>query len=324
MNVDTEHLPVNRKESIPVARLLDRMTNELDLEVIAGFQGIGRPVYVSDVNRPGLALGGYLDYFADNRVQILGNTEIHYMEGLTTAQLQHRLEQMFSFEIPAFLLSRSLRPRNIVLDMCNRRGVPVLRSRRNTDEVISRVIVFLAEEFSPETVVHGSAVECFGVGCLIVGPPGIGKSETVLELVERGHLFVADDVVALKKMHEDALYAQTSPVVEHHMEIRGVGIIDIKSVYGVGRVLNSKRMHIIVELEEWKAETQYDRTGLTDAFAAILGVKIPILLIPVRPGRNIAIIVEVAALNYRLKEFGIHPARELNQRLLGMMHKQDA
>lgn len=303
--------------------MLDEMADDLELEVLCGFQGIGRSVFTSDINRPGLALGGYLEYFASDRVQILGNTEIHYMEQLSSAELQHRLESMFSFEIPAFLLSRNLKPSNIFMDMCNRRGIPVLRSRKTTDEVISRIILFLAEEFSPETIVHGSAVDCYGVGCLIVGAPGIGKSETALELVERGHRIVADDVVALKRRREDSLYAESSPVIEHHMEIRGIGIIDIKSVYGVGRVRNSKRIGLVVELEEWSKESEYDRTGLSEEFVSVLGVRIPYLLIPVRPGRNIAIILEVAALNHRLKELGVHPAQKLNERLLSLMSNGD-
>ncbi len=319
--MDTQNLPVNRKESIPVARLLDRMADELELEVIAGFQGIGRPVLISDINRPGLALGGYLDYFANDRIQILGNTEIHYMEQLSMAELEARLEGIFAFEVPAFLLSRNLRPQPLFLDMCNRRGIPVLLSKTTTDEVISSIILFLADEFSPETVIHATAVDCYGVGCLIVGAPGIGKSETALELVERGHRLVADDVVSLKKQRGESIMAETSPVIEHHMEIRGIGIIDIKSVYGVGRVRNSERIGLVVELEEWNEQAQYDRTGLSESFVNILGVKAPYLLIPVRPGRNIAIIVEVAALNHRLKELGVHPAQELNQRLMNLMNQ---
>ncbi|MBN2311050.1 MAG: HPr(Ser) kinase/phosphatase [Candidatus Hydrogenedentes bacterium] len=322
--MDTQNLPVNRKDRIAVARLLDAMSDDLDLNVIGGFQGIGRSVFTADINRPGLALSGYLEYFASDRVQILGNTEIHFMEQLSPSQLQHRLERMFSFEIPAFVLSRNLRPRNLFLDICNRRGIPVLQSRRTTDEVISRIILFLAEEFSPETLVHGTAVDCYGVGCLIVGAPGIGKSETALELVERGHRIVADDVVTLKRRRQDSLYAETSPVIEHHMEIRGVGIIDIKNVFGVGRVRNSKRIGLVVELEEWSQDAEYDRTGLVEEFVTVLNVRIPYLLIPVRPGRNIAIIIEVAALNHRLKELGVHPAHELNQKLMNLMAKDNA
>jgi HPr kinase/phosphorylase len=190
--------------------------------------------------------------------------------------------------------------------------------------VISRIILFLADEFSPETIVHGTAVECYGVGCLIVGAPGIGKSETALELVERGHRVVADDVVALRRRREDSLFAETSPVIEHHMEIRGVGIVDVKSVFGVGRVRNSIPIGLVAELEEWSEAAEYDRTGLTEEFVTILGVRIPYLLIPVRPGRNIAIIIEVAALNHRLRELGVHPAQSLNQKLMSLMSENNA
>jgi len=313
------NLPVRRKQSIAVARLFERMEAELELEVLAGFQGMGRPVLISDVNRPGLALSGYLEYFASDRVQVLGNTEIHFMETLAPSMLQSRLDRMFSFEIPAFVLSRHLEPSNLFLDLCNRRGTPVLRSSASTDDVITRIILFLADEFSPETSVHGTALDVYGVGCLIVGAPGVGKSETALELVERGHVLVADDMVKLRRSREDLLYAETNPVVEHHMEIRGLGIIDIKSVFGVGRVRNNKEIGLIIELEEWQQDKDYDRTGLNEDFREILSVRIPYLLIPVRPGRNIAIIAEVAALNYRLKELGVHPAAELDERLKNLI-----
>ncbi len=317
--MDTHSLPINRQKSISVARLLERMGASLELETLAGFQGIRRPVLISDINRPGLALSGYLDYFANDRVQVLGNTEIHYMERLLSSVLQNRLESMFSFEIPAFVLSRHLQPSSLLLDMCNRRGIPVLRSSKTTDEVISHIILFLAEEFSPTTTIHGTALDCYGVGILLLGAPGIGKSETALELVERGHRLIADDVVGLRKGREDCLYAETNPIVEHHMEIRGVGIIDIRSIFGVGRVLNSMPINLMIELEEWNDKVQYDRTGLSEAYADILGVRIPHLVIPVRPGRNIAIIIEVAALNHRLKALGEHPALRFNERLMGLM-----
>lgn len=319
--MNTQDLLVRRAGNLAVARLLDHFAD--DLHAIGGYQGMGRRMYTSDVNRPGLALGGYLDYFASDRIQILGNTEIHYMERLTTSELEYRLENMFSFEIPAFVLSRDLRPSNIFMDMCNRRGIPVLSSPLSTDELISRIIIYLAEEFAPETEAHGTAVDCFGVGLMMVGAPGIGKSEIALELVERGHLLVADDLVALRRIREDTLNATSNPQIEHCMEIRGVGIIDIKSMFGVGRVTNSKRISLIVELEEWNETKDYDRTGLTEDHVDILGVKVPYLLIPVRPGRNIAIIVEVAALNHRLKESGVRPAEELNKRILALMSETE-
>jgi HPr kinase/phosphorylase len=316
--MNTDKLVAKRISSMPVARLLDHFRDALT--VIAGHQGIGRQVYTGDLNRPGLALTGYLDYFASDRVQILGNTEIHYMERLPVSALESRLENMFSFEIPAFLLSRNLRPIDLFLDMCNSRGIPVIISPLSTDELISRVIVYLADEFAPETEIHGTAVDCYGVGMLMVGKPGIGKSEIALELVERGHLLVADDLVALRRTQDEALVARTNPQIEHCMEIRGVGIIDVKSVFGVGRVTNRKTILLMVELEEWVDGADYDRTGLSEDYREILGVRLPYLKIPVRPGRNIAIIVEVAALNHRLKELGIHPAEMLNQRILEAMN----
>jgi len=319
--MDTDKLPVKRIRSMAVARLLDHFDDLFTL--IAGSQGIGRQVYIGDLNRPGLALSGYLDYFASDRVQILGNTEIHYMERLPVSALENRLENLFSFEIPAFLLSRNLRPMNLFLDMCNRRGIPVITSPLSTDELISRVIIYLAEEFAPETEAHGTAIDCYDVGGLIVGKPGIGKSEVALELVERGHLLVADDLVALRKTQENTLVARTNEQIQHCMEIRGVGIVDVKSLFGVGRVTNRKPISLIVELEEWDEEEDYDRTGLTEDYHELLGVKVPYLRIPVRPGRNVAIIVEVAALNHRLKELGVHPAEDLNRRIIDAMRNSD-
>ncbi len=314
--MDFSTLPVKRKQSVPVSRLLEHMTHDLDFEMLAGYQGTNKPVYTWDVNRPGLALSGYLDYFANDRVQILGNTEIHFMERMASSELAMRLMNMFAFEVPAFVLSRNLTPRPVFLDMCNRNGVPVLRSAMSTDEVISRIILFLTQEFAPETVLHGTAVDVYGVGCLIVGKPGIGKSESALELVERGHRLIADDLIELKRRREDYLYAQTNNIIKHHMELRGVGIVDVRAVFGVGSVRTFKRIGLLVELEEWNADANYDRTGLTKNYVDILGVRIPCLRIPVRPGRNIAIIIEVAALDHRLKELGTNSALQLNEDIM--------
>lgn len=310
--MDFARLPVKRKRFVPVSRLLDREDHGMDFELLAGFQGIDRPVFTWDVNRPGLALSGYLDYFANDRVQILGNTEIHYMERVEPAELANRVANMFAFEIPAFILSRNLTPQPIFLDMCNRYGIPVLRSTMSTDEAISRIILFLAQEFAPESNLHGTAVDVYGVGCLIVGKPGIGKSESALELVERGHRLVADDYVEIQR-RENSIHAKTNHVLKHFIEIRGLGMIDLRSVFGVGSVRDFKRIGLVLELAEWSTVTEFDRLGLTTSFTEILGVRIPYLRIPVRPGRNIAIIIEVAALNWRLKELGIESASLLDE-----------
>ncbi|HOH42421.1 MAG TPA: HPr(Ser) kinase/phosphatase [Candidatus Hydrogenedentes bacterium] len=310
--MDFARLPVKRKRFVPVSRLLNREDHGMDFELLAGFQGIDRPVFTWDVNRPGLALSGYLDYFANDRVQILGNTEIHYMERVEPAELANRIANMFAFEIPAFILSRNLMPQPIFLDMCNRYGIPVLRSTMSTDEAISRIILFLAQEFAPESNLHGTAVDVYGVGCLIVGKPGIGKSESALELVERGHRLVADDYVEIQR-RENSIHAKTNHVLKHFIEIRGLGMIDLRSVFGDGSVRDFKRIGLVLELAEWSTVTEFDRLGLTTSFTEILGVRIPYLRIPVRPGRNIAIIIEVAALNWRLKELGIESASLLDE-----------
>ena len=313
MNLKT--LPIKRRLSVPVVDVFNGMERDMEFELLAGFQGMNRPVFSWDINRPGLALSGYLDYFANDRMQVLGNTEIHFMERMRPAELAARLQGMFSFEIPAFVLSRGLAPQPILMDYCNRSGIPVLRTQLSTDEVISRIILFLTQEFAPEITLHGTVVDVYGVGCLIVGTPGVGKSESALELVERGHRLVADDRVDLKRRRSDYLYAKTNPTLKHHMEIRGLGFIDIRSIYGVGQVRNFKRVSMIVQLEEWDPDAIYDRTGLEEEYEDIMGVKLPLVRIPVRPGRNIAIIIEVAALNQRLKEMGVHMARDLNEEI---------
>ena len=314
--MDFKSLEVNRKRSIPVSRLLEHLTHDMDFEMLAGYQGTGKPIYSWDVNRPGLALSGYVDYFANDRVQILGNTEIHFMERMPASSLATMLANMVSFEIPVFVLSRHLTPPPVFLDMCNRSGIPVLRSAMSTDEVISRIIIYLNDEFAPETTIHGTAVDVYGVGCLILGKTGIGKSETAMELVERGHRLIADDLVELKRRREDYVYAQTNKIVKHHMEIRGLGIVDIRALFGVGHVRDFKRIGLVVELEDWNKESSYDRTGLTYTLEEILGVRLPYLRLPVKPGRNVAIIIEVAALDQRLKEMGINSAQQLNQEII--------
>jgi len=306
---------------LTVGDLYEGQKEQLQLEMVVGSDGLDRPLKISDINRPGLCLSGYLDYFACDRVQVLGNTEIHYMEQLDADLLEDRLRKAFCFNIPCFVVSRGLRPPELFLRLAEERDVPVLRSLKATNDVISRIIVFLSEELSPETTLHGVVVDVFGVGVLIVGRPGVGKSETALELVERGHRLVADDVVVVKR-RRDNLYAQSSPLIGHHMEIRGLGIIDIKNIFGVGSVRNAKRIDLVVELEDWDPSKEYDRIGIEQKTESLLDARVSKLLIPVRPGRNMAIILEVAALNHRLREFGVHSARKLNDEIIATMSER--
>jgi HPr kinase/phosphorylase len=311
-----------RGASLPTVRvstLLEKLSTQLGLKLLAGSSGLDGLLRVSDVNRPGLALAGYLDYFAFDRVQVLGNTETHYMERLDRDLLEERLENILSYEIPCFIVSRGLEPLALFLAMAEKNGVPVLSSSYTTADVISKTIVFLTDEFAPEEWVHGVVMDVYGVGVVLLGKPGIGKSETALELVERGHRLVADDTVIVRRRRENLLFAECSPVIGHHMEIRGVGIIDVKSIFGAGAVRDSKRVGLVIELEQWDEARGYDRVGIEEETHAILGVTLPKRTIPVRPGRNIAVIVEVAALNHRLKEMGTHAAREFDRKLIAQM-----
>jgi len=306
---------------VRVATLLEKLSGQLNLSVLAGSSGLDRLLRVSDVNRPGLALAGYLDYFACDRVQVLGNTETHYMDQLDPDVLRERLEKIFSYEIPCFVVSRGLEPVPVFVAMAEENNVPVLRSSYATADVISKIIVFLADEFEPEEWVHGVVMDVFGVGVLLLGKPGVGKSEAALELVERGHRLVADDTVIVKRRRENLLFAECSPIIGHHMEIRGVGILDVKSIFGAGAVRDAKRVGLVIELEQWDETREYDRLGIDEETHTILGVPLPKRTIPVRPGRNIAIIIEVAALNQRLKEMGTHTARELDKKLIAEMSR---
>ncbi|MCX8064812.1 MAG: HPr(Ser) kinase/phosphatase [Candidatus Hydrogenedentes bacterium] len=313
----------NKISSLPVAEIFkDPICNELNLKLIAGFQGTNRKIYTADINRPGLALTGYLEYFANDRIQVMGNTEINYLRKLTSSNVEARLVSIFSFEVPAFLLSRGLEPPQVFLDVCNRHGVPVIQSTLSTDQVISRVILYLAEKFSPKATIHGTAVDCFGVGVLLVGKSGVGKSETALELVERGHRLVGDDVIVLKKAIEEAIIMEPNPEFEHYMHIRGIGMVDVFAVYGAGHIRRKKELGLIVELVETKRRGAID--NLDELLKGwpnenLLDVKIPFLRIPVGPGRNTAVIVESAALKCRLKELGIDIDKVFAEKSIGRM-----
>lgn len=306
-------------DKITVADLMESEREELDLDILVGLNELDRSLDIVDINRPGLALSGYLEYFAFDRVQVLGNTEIHFMRQLDEETLRQRLDSILNYAIPCFIITRGLQPPQMFLDLASARGIPVIRSNRTTTEVISKVIVFLVDKHAPRTTIHGGAVDVYGVGVLLTGKPGIGKSETALELVERGHRLVADDVVIVQQHGDKYLYAECSSAVGHHMEIRGIGIIDVQAIFGARSVRETKRLGMVVALQEWSETTQYERIGIEEQYDFILGVRIPRVVIPVRPGRNIAIIVEVAALNERLKDLGTHSALALNERIIRHM-----
>lgn len=302
-------------KSLTVGDFIEKTKENLKVQLMAGDGGLGRAVAIPDINRPGLALAGYLDFFAFDRVQVMGLTEVNYMKQLDSAELMERLRRVFKYEIPCFIITRGLMPPDEFLEVANEASVPVLRSLLTTTKVVSKIIVFLDNQFAPETNLHGVLVDIYGVGVIIMGRAGVGKSECALELIERGHRLVADDVIFIRRRGDRFLYGEGSSLLRHHMEIRGLGIFDVKNIFGVGAVRNTKRISMIVELEDWDSSKEYDRTGITEDSYTILEVKLPKITVPVRPGRNMAIIVEVAALNHRLVEMGFDSEKYLTEQL---------
>jgi HPr kinase/phosphorylase len=310
-------------KSLTVGDFIEKTKDNLKVQIIGGGNGTDRTMAIPDINRPGLALAGYLDFFAFDRVQVMGLTEVNYMKQLEDATLRERLQRIFKYEIPCFIITRGLTPPEEFIEQANRASVPVLRSLLTTTKVVSKIIVFLDNQFSPETTLHGVLVDVYGVGVMIMGRAGVGKSECALELVERGHRLVADDVVFIRRRGDRFLYGEGSSLLRHHMEIRGLGIFDVKNIFGVGAVRNTKRINFIVELEDWDASKEYDRVGITEDSYIVLEVKLPKITVPVRPGRNIAIIVEVAALNHRLREMGLDSDKLLSERLTQALASAD-
>jgi HPr kinase/phosphorylase len=302
-------------KSLSVGEFIERTKENLKIQVVAGAGGLDRTIAISDINRPGLALTGYLDFFAFDRVQVMGLTEVNYMRQLNAEVLKERLQRIFKYEIPCFIITRGLTPPDEFLEEAEHASVPILRSLLATTKVVSKIIVFLDNQFSPETSLHGVLVDVYGVGVLIMGRAGVGKSECALELVERGHRLVADDVVFIRRRGDRYLYGEGSSLLRHHMEIRGLGIFDVKNIFGVGSIRTTKRIGLIIELEDWDPSKEYDRVGVTKDSYTVLEVKLPKITVPVRPGRNMAIIAEVAALNHRLKEMGMDSEKLLSDRL---------
>jgi HPr kinase/phosphorylase len=310
-------------KSLSVGDFIEKTKENLKVQVMAGQSGLDRTIAIADINRPGLALAGYLDFFAFDRVQVMGLTEVNYMGQLDGAVLRERLQRIFKYEIPCFIITRGLTPVDEFVEQADRASVPVLRSLLTTTKVVSKIIVFLDNQFAPETNLHGVLVDVYGVGVMIMGRAGVGKSECALELIERGHRLVADDVVFIRRRGDRFLYGEGSSLLRHHMEIRGLGIFDVKNIFGVGAVRNTKRISLIVELEDWDASKEYDRVGISEDTYSILEVKLPKITVPVRPGRNIAIIVEVAALNHRLREMGVDSEKILGERLTQALAASD-
>jgi len=303
---------------LTVGRLIERMRDTLELEQV-GSHGLERLIENPNASSPGLVLAGYVDRFPAKRLQVLGETEITYLKSLDPDVRRRNLEKFFSFPIPCVFITKAQEPGPDLCDLAAASDVALIRSRLKTNEFYTRLKPWLEEEFAPTTNVHGSLADVFGVGLLFVGRSGIGKSECVLDLVERGHRLVADDLVIVRRRGRDVLIGRGHELQRHHMEIRGVGLVDIPGIFGVRAVRQQKRIEVVVQLEQWDHDAAVDRTGLDGETKDILDVDIPMVRVPLNPGKNITVIAEVIAMNHLLKYSGVDPAERFNERLMRQM-----
>ncbi|MFD1361654.1 HPr(Ser) kinase/phosphatase [Lentibacillus salinarum] len=295
------------------------LLENFNLTLVAGEDGIHRELTTSDVHRPGIEMTGYFDYYPRERLQLIGKTEMAYFLDLPPDAQKDRMEQLCTDITPVIVISRGMDIPEVMLETANKAGVPILHSPRKTTRVISRLTNYLEAKFAPFTAIHGVLVDINGVGVLLTGQSGVGKSETALELVKRGHRLVADDSVEIRQEDYDQLIGNSPPLIEHLLEIRGLGIINVMTLFGAGAVRSYKKISLIINLELWDETKQYDRLGLDEETMKIMDVKVPKATIPVRPGRNLAVIIEVAAMNFRLKRMGVNAAEEFSDRLTEMI-----
>jgi HPr kinase/phosphorylase len=300
---------------LTVGELFKEKKDSLELFIAGRRTGLNKAISENGIDRPGLALAGFTDRFSYRRVQVLGETELVYLNSLGPEKRKASVEGMLKFDIPCIIVTKSLTVPQELLDVTNRQNTVVMVSKLSTTEFIKRLDIFLDGIFAPSTTVHGTLVDVYGVGLLYTGKSGIGKSECALDLVERGHRLVTDDMVKIIRRTPQIVTGTGNDLLGHHMEIRGVGIIDIEKLFGIRAIRLQKRIEVEVRLVYWREQNTYERLGLEDNFTKILGVEIPLVTIPISPGKNITVISEVIAMNHMLKVFGTNPALEFQQRL---------
>lgn len=315
-------------KNFTVLDLLDlelKEKDELKLQCVSGRRGLTRTIPVPNINRPGLALNNFFDNFAYERVQIIGRGEQAFIEMLERENRIDSLKQLFEFKIPCCIVTSGMEPNIHFLQLADESGIAILKTPFNSSEFVLRIMRVLGDVFAPRQIIHATLVEVFGLGILIKGESGVGKSEAALELLERGHRLIADDAVELRSVTGDLLVGQgANEVTGHHMEIRGLGIININHLFGVRAIRDKKQIQLIVNLEEWDSSKTYDRFGGQDVTEEFLGIHVSALEIPVKPGRNIPIIIETAAMNERLKKMGHFSAQEFNENVLDWLESENA
>jgi HPr kinase/phosphorylase len=302
--------------------LLARKGAPLQLEALTGDTGLDRVIPSPEASSPGLVLAGYTARFVGDRLHILGETEISYLASLPGDGRRRALEQFFGFDLPCVIITKAQAVPTELLELAQAKGVPVIRTSLKTAEFYRRLKPFLDDAFAPNTTLHGSLADVYGVGLLFLGRSGIGKSECVLDLVERGHRLVADDLVQVTRRGVDILIGRGHELAQHHMEIRGIGLIDIKALFGIRAARQQKRIEVVVQLEDWDANREYDRTGLRIQETRILDISIPLVTVPLNPGKNLTVICEVVAMTHLLRYSGVDSARNLNERLIERMRER--
>jgi HPr kinase/phosphorylase len=308
-----------RKKALTVKELLSNLREVLELELVNGVEEGPLPITVSDIHRPGLALTGFMQNYLNERIQVLGETEILFLNTRAEDVRGESIERIFSLPIPCVIVSRKLEVPREMLKAADEKRIPVLRTRMLTTPFIHELTKFLDEYFAESDQLHGTLVDVYGVGLLFTGRSGIGKSEIALDLLERGHRLVADDTVLVKKVGEEMLIGRGNEHLQHFMEIRGVGIINVHDLFGIRAVRVQKRVEVEVNLEEWDRTQDWNRAGLEDRTTTILGVELPQVVIPLFPGKNITVISEVIAMNHMLKVYGVNAAEKFNNLLIDMM-----
>lgn len=296
---------------------------KFNLTLVSGEEGIGRYIVTSDISRPGLEMAGYFTHYPATRVQLIGRTESSFFEMLPKEVREERMLKLCSQDTPAIIISRGLEVPKELIAASNENNVPVLLSSMKTTSFSSRLTNFLESKLAPSIAMHGVLVDVYGIGVLICGKSGVGKSETALELIKKGHRLVADDCVEIRQEQDDVLIGSPPPLLEHLLEIRGIGIIDIMTLFGASAVRSYKRITLIIELENWDSDKTYDRLGLDEEKMRIIDTDITKLTVPVQPGRNVSVIIEVAAMNYRLKRLGVNAAQEFARRLDATISSHD-
>jgi HPr kinase/phosphorylase len=295
---------------------LERKGDPLQLEVLTGDLGLDQPIPDDEVASPGLALAGFSGRFSPRRLHVLGETEITYLDSLDPDERRTRLEAFFAFDLSCLFITKAQPVPDELVEIAKERHIPVFRTALKTAEFYRRIKPIVEEAFAPRTTVHGSMADVYGVGLLFMGESGIGKSECVLDLVERGHRLVADDVVMITRRGNDMLMAQGHELARHHMEIRGIGLVDIPTLFGVRAVRQQKRIEVVVELEPWDTAREMDRTGLAREETTILDVTLPKVVVPLNPGKNLTVISEVVAMMHLLRFSGVDVAAAFNERLI--------